>query len=96
MLVLRVLVTVPLHGYGIGLRLAELSDDLISIEEGSLYISLYRMEKRGWLHSEKRLSKANRRARYYSLTETGIAHFEAEQQRWSQLERAVSRILKEA
>ena len=96
MLVLRLLVTGPLHGYGIGLRLAELSGDLISIEEGSLYVCLYRMEKKGWIRSEKRLSESNRRARYYSLTDTGIAQFHAEQQRWHQFERAVSRILREA
>jgi transcriptional regulator len=96
MLVLRVLVAGPLHGYGIGLRLAGLSGDLISIDEGSLYVCLYRMEKKGWIRSEQRLSEANRRARYYSLTNTGIVQFDAEQRRWHQFERAVSRILSEA
>jgi transcriptional regulator len=96
LLVLRLLLAGTSHGYGIGLRLAELSDDLISVEEGSLYVCLYRMEKKGWIRSERRPSETNRRARYYVLTDTGIAQFDAEQRRWHQFERAVSRILREA
>ena len=68
LLVLRVLVAGPLHGYAISRRLAELSEDWLSVDEGSLYPCLYRMEKKGWISSEEGRSENNRRARFYSLT----------------------------
>jgi PadR family transcriptional regulator PadR len=96
LLVLRVLVGGALHGYAISRRLSELSEDWLSVDEGSLYPCLYRMEKKGWIRSEAGRSENNRKARFYTLTKAGVAQFEAEQQGWQQFQRAVGRILKKA
>ena len=96
LLVLRVLVAGPLHGYAISRRLAELSEDWLSVDEGSLYPCLYRMERKGWISSEEGRSENNRRARFYSLSTTGAAQLEAEQESWQRFQLAVSRILRRA
>ena len=96
LLVLRVLVAGPLHGYAISRRLAELSEDWLSVDEGSLYPCLYRMEKKGWISSEEGRSENNRRARFYSLTTTGATQLEAEQESWQRFQLAVSRVLRRA
>jgi transcriptional regulator len=96
LLVLRVLVAGPLHGYAISRRLAELSEDWLSVDEGSLYPCLYRMEKKGWIRSEEGRSENNRRARFYSLTARGHARLEVEQEGWQRFQLAVSRVLRRA
>ena len=96
LLVLRVLAAGPLHGYAVSRRLAELSEDWLSVEEGSLYPCLYRMEKKGWIHSEEGRSDNNRRARFYSLTSRGTARLEVEQEGWQRFQLAVSRVLRRA
>jgi transcriptional regulator len=96
LLVLRVLVAGALHGYAISRRLAELSEDWLSVDEGSLYPCLYRMEKKGWIRAEAGRSENNRKARFYSLTNAGVAQLEVEQEGWQQYQRAVGRILKKA
>lgn len=96
LLVLRVLVAGPMHGYAVSRRLAELSEDWLSVDEGSLYPCLYRMEKKGWIRSEEGRSENNRKARFYSLTDAGVAQLEVEQEGWHQLQRAVGRILRKA
>lgn len=96
LLVLRVLVAGALHGYAISRRLAELSEDWLSVDEGSLYPCLYRMEKKGWIRAEAGRSENNRKARFYSLTEAGVARLDVEQEGWQQFHRAVGRILKRA
>jgi PadR family transcriptional regulator, regulatory protein PadR len=96
LLVLRVLVAGPLHGYAISRRLAELSEDWLSVDEGSLYPCLYRMEKKGWIRSEEGRSENNRRARFYSLTDQGIARLDVEQEGWQRFQLAVSRVLRRA
>lgn len=96
LLVLRVLVAGPRHGYAISRRLAELSEDWLSVDEGSLYPCLYRMEKKGWISSEEGRSENNRRARFYSLTQPGTAQLEAEQESWQRFQLAVSRVLRRA
>jgi len=96
LLVLRVLVAGAFHGYAISRRLAELSEDWLSVDEGSLYPCLYRMEKKGWIRAEAGRSENNRKARFYSLTNSGAAQLEIEQEGWQQFQRAVSRILKKA
>lgn len=96
LLVLRVLVSGPLHGYAVGRRLTELSEDWLSVDEGSLYPCLYRMEKKGWIRSEPGRSENNRKARFYSLTEAGMGQLEVEHEGWQQLQRAVGRILRRA
>jgi PadR family transcriptional regulator PadR len=94
LLVLRVLIAGPLHGYAISRRLAELSDEWFSVDEGSLYPCLYRMEKKRWIRSEAGRSENNRRARFYSLTQLGLDQLETEQEGWRRFQTAVGRVLR--
>jgi transcriptional regulator len=96
LLVLRVLVAGPLHGYAITRRLGELSDEWFSVDEGSLYPCLYRMEKKGWIRSETGRSENNRRARFYSLTKSGTERLETEQEGWRRFQSAMGRVLRRA
>lgn len=96
LLVLRVLAAGPLHGYAISRRLAELSEDWLSVDEGSLYPCLYRMEKKGWIRSAEGRSENNRRARFYSLTAKGTVQLEVEQEGWQRFQLAVGRVLRRA
>jgi transcriptional regulator len=93
MLVLKVLEDGPLHGYAIALRLERMSRDVLSVEEGSLYPALYRMERRGWLASAWAVTDTGRRARFYKLTRTGRAQLEAETASWLRLTAAVANVL---
>jgi transcriptional regulator len=93
MLVLKSLEAGPEHGYGISVRLHQLSADVLRVEEGSLYPALYRMEQRGWISSLWGLSDNNRRARYYRLTSSGRKQLRAETESWRALALAVERIL---
>jgi PadR family transcriptional regulator, regulatory protein PadR len=94
MLLLKVLEDGPLHGYAIAVRLERMSKDVLSVEEGSLYPALYRMEARGWLASTWAVTDTGRRARFYKLTKTGRAQFEAETASWLRLTTAVADVLK--
>ena len=93
MLVLKVLAPGAEHGYGIAVRLQRLSDEVLQVEEGSLYPALYRMEQRGWIASSWGVSENNRRARFYRLTRAGRRQLDAETQSWRRLSGAVGRIL---
>jgi transcriptional regulator len=93
MLVLKSLEAGALHGYAIALRLERLSKDVLSVEEGSLYPALYRMEERGWLTSEWALTDTGRRARFYRLTRPGRAQLAAETRSWTRLTAAVQGVL---
>ena len=93
MLVLKVLHTGAQHGYGIAVRLQQLSSDVLQVEEGSLYPALYRMEQRGWISSSWGTSENNRRARFYQLTRVGRRQLDAETESWRRLTGAVARVL---
>jgi PadR family transcriptional regulator PadR len=93
MLVLKTLQAGPLHGYAIALRMEQLSNDVLSVEEGSLYPALYRMEQRGWLSSAWSLTDTGRRARFYKLTRAGRAQLAAETESWKRLTMAVQSVL---
>lgn len=95
MLVLRTLLSGPQHGYAIAQRLHQLSEAVLQVEEGSLYPALYRMQQRGWISSEWRVTDLNRRARYYQLTRTGRKQVDAETASWHRLSGAVNRIIAE-
>jgi transcriptional regulator len=82
-----------MHGYGIAQRIHEAADDLLKIEDGSLYPALYRMEERGWVTSEWDVSENNRRAKFYKLTKAGRKQLEAESANWDRVSQAISRIL---
>jgi transcriptional regulator len=93
MLVLKVLEDGPLHGYAIAVRLERGSKDVLSVEEGSLYPALYRMERRGWLASSWAVTDTGRRARFYRLTRTGRSQLDAERASWLRLTTAVADVL---
>jgi transcriptional regulator len=93
MLILRTLQWGPRHGHGIGQAIRAQSEDLLKVETGSLYPALHRLVKRGWLKSEWGVSEANQRAKYYQLTSAGKVQLVREQDRWSQLVRAIGRIM---
>jgi len=97
MLVLRVLATgSQLHGCAISDRIADISADTLSVEEGSLYPALHRMEEAGWVRSEWRASDNNRRARFYRITRRGRTRVDAVQREWLAHVEAVTRVLKHA
>jgi PadR family transcriptional regulator PadR len=94
LLILQVLQWGPQHGHGIGQAIRQRSQEVLQVEHGSLYPALHRLEQKGWLASDWKMSEANRRARYYKLTTTGRRQLLAEQSRWKQLVRAVARTMK--
>lgn len=81
------------HGHGISQAIRARSGELLSVETGSLYPALHRLEKKGWLDSEWKSSENNQRAKYYSLTKAGKKQLTAEQDRWKLLVQAVSGVL---
>ena len=93
MLVLKVLEHGALHGYAIAVRLEQMSNEVLSVEEGSLYPALYRMERRGWLASAWAVTDTGRRARFYKLTKSGRAQLDAERASWLRLTTAVADVL---
>lgn len=93
-LILKALLGGPLHGYGIARWVEETTEDVLRIEEGSLYPALRRLEDRELVTSEWGLSENNRRARYYRLTRAGRAHLRAESEVWLRYAGAVTRVLR--
>src|ERR1043165_3520415 len=85
LLVLRVLSRGELHGWGITSKLEQLSKSALQVDEGSLYPSLYRMEDKGWIEAEWKMTENNRRAKYYRLTRTGRKQLANEQQQWDRM-----------
>jgi PadR family transcriptional regulator PadR len=83
-----------MHGFAITLRIEAISENVLRLEEGSLYPALHRMTQAGWLRSEWGVSESNRRARYYSITAAGRKQLAEETQEWSQLTEAVARVLR--
>ncbi|MDQ2921629.1 MAG: PadR family transcriptional regulator [Acidobacteriota bacterium] len=96
LLILKTLSRDSMHGYGIAQRIHEAADDLLKIEDGSLYPALYRMEERGWITSEWDVSENNRRAKFYKLTKAGRKQLEAESANWDRVSQAITRILQTA
>jgi transcriptional regulator len=94
MLALKLLSEEPMHGWGLSLRLREISRDVFDVNQGSLYPALQAMLRRGWIRAEWRTSENNRRARYYSLTAKGHRALETETDSWQQYVMAVNWILK--
>jgi PadR family transcriptional regulator, regulatory protein PadR len=94
LLVLRVLGAGSNHGYGITARLRQLSDEVLRVEEGSLYPALYRMEEQGLIESEWRSTENNRKAKFYALTRAGRRAAQAELDGWIRLSGAITRVLR--
>ena len=93
MLILKTLSLAPLHGYGIGRRIEQISRDVFRVNPGSLLTALKRLERAGWLDSEWRQTENSRRARFYSLTPGGKKQLESETEDWSRRSKAVGRLL---
>ena len=96
MLVLKTLTRTPLHGYGIAQYIRQVSDDVLRVEEGSLYPALQRLQLKGWVTSEWALTENNRRARYYRLTPLGRRQLAAESASYDRLIEAIARVMKPA
>lgn len=96
LLILKTLSRDSMHGYGIAQRIHEAVEDLLKVEDGSLYPALYRMEERGWVKSDWGLSENNRRAKFYKLTRAGRKQLESESANWQRVSQAVTRILQTA
>ena len=95
-LLLAVLAEGPGHGYELSRRLTERSGGELGAQEGSLYPALHRLEHKGWLKAEWKMSEANRRAKYYSLTQSGKKQLLAEQSKWNELVETIGRVMKPA
>ena len=96
LLILRVLNSGPLHGFGIGERITILSNGALTVEEGSLYPALYRMEAKGWIVPEWGVSERGRKAKLYSLTKAGHKQLENERKSWTKTMVAIGDVLKNA
>jgi transcriptional regulator len=96
LLILRTLGAGPAHGLHIAQSIERRSDDVLLVEQGSLYPALYRLESRKWIASDWGTSDTNRRAKFYRLTPAGRRQLVAEESRWRQLARAVGRVLRPA
>ncbi len=94
LLILKSLSAAPNHGYGVAMRIHQLSDEVLRVEEGSLYPALYRMEDQGLIASEWRTTDNNRRAKFYKLTRKGRTASQAELDSWLRLSRAITRVLR--
>jgi transcriptional regulator len=93
MLILKAISLGPLHGYGVLLRIQQISKELFRIEQGSLYPALYRLELQGFIKYEWGMSANNRRAKYYELTSAGRKKLRTTTSRWEKLSEAVSNVL---
>ena len=93
MLILKAVSLAPLHGYGILLRIQQISGDVLSVPQGSLYPALYRLVAQGFISAHWGQSENNRRARYYSLTRRGSAHLRKETAAWNEMTAAIAAAL---
>jgi transcriptional regulator len=96
MLVLKAVSLGPLHGYGVLLRIQQISQDRLEVQQGSLYPALYRLEHEGWIAGEWGQSDNKRRARYYRLTAAGRRRLEVETKKWNQFAEVIGVILNTA
>ena len=93
MLVLKALQLEPMHGWGITERIEQWSERVLQLGQGTLYPALYRLERRGLIRSEWKVTENNRRARYYSLTRAGRRQLTGELEQWRRMSRAVNLVI---
>ena len=96
MLILKIVALGPVHGYGISVRIRQISREVLQVQQGSLYPALHRLEKRGWLTAEWGASESGRQARFYKLSAKGRKHLLSEETNWKRLAAAVAQILQTA
>ncbi|HYP25447.1 MAG TPA: PadR family transcriptional regulator [Blastocatellia bacterium] len=93
MLILKTLALEPMHGWGISLRIQQISEGVLCINQGSLYPALHRLEQQGWIAAEWGSSENNRQAKFYSLTRAGRKQLEEETENWDRISSAIAQIL---
>ena len=96
LLVLKALQLDPMHGFGISLRIGQMSQEMLTVEQGSLYPALYRLVVRGWIEAEWGVSENNRKAKFYSLTSAGRKQLRTEEQSWAKMSTAINLVLGKA
>ncbi len=96
LLILKTLALEPQHGWGISERIQQVSSEVLSVQQGSLYPALHRLERRGWIKAKWGTSDNNRRAKFYELTSRGRKQLEAEESAWRKLTAAVGHVLETA
>jgi PadR family transcriptional regulator len=94
MLILKAVSLGPLHGYGVLLRIQQISKDRLEIQQGSLYPALYRLEDQGWIASEWGESENKRKAKFYRLTANGKKRLQSEEEKWKRMSEVIAGILK--
>src|SRR5262249_46379837 len=94
MIILKALSLRPLRGYGVIQRIRQLSDELLDVEQGSLYPAVYRIEQRGWIRSKWGVTETGRRAKFYTLTKPGSKQLTTEEESWDRLALAIATIRK--
>ena len=93
LLILKTLALAPMHGWGITQRIQQISEDVLQVNQGSLYPALVRLEQQGWIEAEWGTSDNNRQAKYYSLTRAGRKQLKEEQENWKRLSNAIELVL---
>jgi PadR family transcriptional regulator, regulatory protein PadR len=93
LLLLKIVALEPLHGWAISQRLKRLSSDVLQVSDGSLYPALYKLEEKGWIKAEWRVTENNRRAKFYALTRAGRARLDAEAESWGRLSAAITHVV---
>jgi transcriptional regulator len=96
LLILRTLATGPKHGWAVSERIQQISQDVLQVNQGSLYPALHRLEQQGWIKAEWGVSELGRRARFYKLTPAGKKQLERETEQWSRIAGAIGRVLEMA
>jgi len=94
LLILTTLALEPMHGYGISVRIQQISEDVLRVQQGSLYPALYRLEQKGWITYEWAASENGRRAKYYRLTNQGRKQLQTEKESWERLSSAINRVVR--
>ena len=96
LLILRTLQTEPMHGWAISERIQQISQDVLQVNQGSLYPALHRLEHRGWIEAEWGVSELGRRAKFYRLTVSGRRRLAVEASEWDRMTTAIDRVMKMA
>jgi len=96
LLILRTLQTEPMHGWAISERIQQISEDVLQVNQGSLYPALHRLEHRGWIEAEWGVSELGRRAKFYRLTASGRRQLAVEAGEWERMSTAIGRVMKMA
>jgi PadR family transcriptional regulator, regulatory protein PadR len=94
LLILKALQHEPMHGFGISIRIRQMSDEVLLVEQGSLYPALYRLEAQGWISAEWGVSDNNRKARFYKLTAAGRRQLNTETENWKRMSAAINLVLR--